>query len=329
MSRTATNRRGGLGPRERHAWVSDSGGVTIMTLTGTVMVVATLVVIGVQSLLLAWLLGEHRKRRRAEESVRERLAEAQAQLVTITHLDRRAAIGEVSSAITHELNQPLEAILHNAEAGEMMLEAGTASLDELRRIFADIRRIDLRAADIIQRLRTLLRKKEFDSQPVDINALTRETVALLTPVAAAKDVWLELDLTADLAAIAGDEVHLQQVLLNVLLNGIDAMSATPGECRQLAVRTGIANEAVEISVKDRGHGIRAESVSQIFEPFYTTKGEGMGLGLSIARTIVEAHGGRIGARNNADGGATIWFTLPSPAKKAEVAAEIARARRAS
>ena len=133
---------GGLAPRERHAWVSDSGGVTIMTLTGTVMVAATLVVIGVQSLLLAWLLGEHRKRRRAEESVRERLAEAQAQLVTITHLDRRAAIGEVSSAITHELNQPLEAILHNAEAGEMMLEAGTASLDELRRIFADIRRID-------------------------------------------------------------------------------------------------------------------------------------------------------------------------------------------
>jgi signal transduction histidine kinase len=274
-------------------------------------IVAGVTVIVVQATLIWWLLAEHRQRRRAEVEVEERLQEARIQLVTITHLDRRAAMGEVTAAITHELNQPLEAILHNAEAGELMLESGAPSLEEMRQIFADIRRIDMRAAEIIQRLRGLLRKKEFETGPVDVNDLARDTAALVTPVAGSKGVRVELDLATDLVPIVGDRIHLQQVLLNVLLNGIEAMSTTPRERRWLAVRTLTADHHVEISVRDRGHGIRAETVSRIFEPFYTTKGEGMGIGLSIARTIVEAHGGRIDAANNADGGATVSFTLPS------------------
>jgi C4-dicarboxylate-specific signal transduction histidine kinase len=264
-----------------------------------------------QTLLIGWLLIEHRQRRRAELEVTRRLQETRAQLVTITHLDRRAVVGEVTAAITHELNQPLEAILHNAEAGELMLESGLASPEELRCVFADIRRIDERAAEIIQRLHALLRKKEFETRQLDVNELTRETAALVTPVAGSKGVQVELELATDAPPIAGDPIHLQQVLLNVLLNGIEAMCTTPRERRQLAVRTMTVDHHVEISVRDCGHGIRAETVSQIFEPFYTTKGKGMGIGLSIARTIVEAHGGQIAAQNNADGGATVSFMLPS------------------
>ena len=264
-----------------------------------------------QTLLIGWLLVEYRQRRRAEAEVGARLQETRTQLVTITHLDRRAAMGEVTAAIAHELNQPLGAILHNAEAGELMMESGNSSREEICQVFADIRRIATRAAGIIQRLRGLLRKKELETLPVDVNELTHDTVALVRPVASAKGVHVEPDLETDPRSILGDEIHLQQVLLNVLLNGIDAMSATPRERRRLVVKTTTTGHHVEISVRDFGHGIRAETVSKIFEPFFTTKGEGMGIGLSIARTIIEAHGGCIAARNNPDGGATIWFTLPT------------------
>ena len=266
--------------------------------------------IGLQTLFIGWLMLEHRKRRRAECEVGERLQEVRKQLVTITHLDRRAAMGEVTAAITHELNQPLEAILHNAEAGEMILESSAPSHEEMRNIFADIRRIDMRAAEMIQRLRGLLKKQELETHPIDVNELVRETAALVTPVAGSKGVRVELDLTTDSAPIVGDWIHLQQVLVNMMLNAMEAMSDTSRGHRHLTVRTLRYDDHVQIAVKDAGHGIRGEHVSQIFEPFFTTKGQGMGIGLSISRTIVEAHGGRVAAQNNAEGGATVWFTIP-------------------
>jgi len=267
-------------------------------------------VLAAQSLLIGWLLTERRRRRRAEIEVRQRLQEARTQLVTIAHLDRRAVVGEVTAALTHELNQPLGAILRNAEAGELMLQTGAIAVEDIREIFADIRKSDIRAVEIIRRLRGLLRRKELEALPVDVNELARETVALVTSVASSHGLRIELDLASDLPTIVGDRIHLQQVLLNLLLNAMEAMDETPPDRRQLAVRTAKADHHVEISVSDRGQGIRCERVSRIFEPFYTTKGDGMGIGLSIGRTIVEAHGGRIEARNNARDGATIWFTLP-------------------
>jgi signal transduction histidine kinase len=285
--------------RDRSPWESDRS-----------YVVGTVAVVAVQMLLLGWLLVERRQRRRAEGEAREHLEKARQHLVAMTHLDRRAAMGEVTAAIAHELNQPIEAILHNAEAGAMMLDAGTFAPEEMREILDDIRRIDMRAGDIIQRMRGLLRKHELEAKAIDVNEVTRETLAIVTPVAAAKGVRLELDLGHDLLPIVGDRIHLQQVLLNLLLNGIDATAAMPRERRCLLVRTAKNGEQVEVSVRDAGHGIPDEAVSRIFEPFYTTKGEGMGIGLSIARTIVEAHGGSIAARNNPEGGATVWFSLP-------------------
>ena len=146
-----------------------------------------------QTVLLAWLLFEQRRRRRAEVDSGQLLEAARGRELTIAHLDRRAAIGEVTTAITHELNQPLEAILHNAEAAEMLLDSGKASESELREILADIRRIDARAGAIVQRMRGLLRKKEFETQPIDLNELTRDTVAFVMPVAGSKGVRLGLD----------------------------------------------------------------------------------------------------------------------------------------
>ena len=270
-----------------------------------------------QTVLLAWLLFEQRRRRRAEVDSRRLAEAARGRELTIAHLDRRAAIGEVTTAITHEVNQPLEAILHNAEAAEMLLDSGRLSEGELREILADIRRIDARAGSIVQRMRGLLRKKEFETQPIDLNELTRDTVAFVMPVAGSRGVRLGLELAGDLEPIAGDRIHLQQVLLNILLNGIEATSEMPREGRHLDVTTLRCNGRIEVAVRDRGHGIPAEPIAQIFEPFFTTKGEGMGIGLSIARTIVEAHGGRIAARNNPDGGATVWFTLPSSGRPAD------------
>lgn len=263
-----------------------------------------------QTLLIAWLLVEHRQRRRAELEAREHLEKARQHLVAMTHLDRRAAMGEVTAAIAHELNQPIEAILHNTEAAEMMLDAGNFAPAEMRQILADIRRIDTRAGDIIHRMRGMLRKHEFQATAIDANEVTRETLAIVAPVAASKGVHVELDLGADLPPVVGDKIHLQQVLLNMLLNGIDATAGVPRERRSLLIRTAKTGEQVQVSVSDAGHGIPDDALARIFEPFFTTKGEGMGIGLSIARTIVEAHGGSIAARNNPEGGATVWFSLP-------------------
>ena len=173
-------------------------------------IVGVLSVVVLQALLIGWLLAE-RPRRRAEVNVEARRLEARTQMMMIAHLDRRVAIGEVTAAIAHELNQPLEAILHNAEAGELLLESGAMSTEEMRLILADIRRIDIRAAMIIQRLRGLLRKKELDSRPIDVNELAREAVQLVSPVASSNGVHIALDLAPNACLVSGDQIDLRRV----------------------------------------------------------------------------------------------------------------------
>jgi len=228
----------------------------------------------------------------------------------MAHMDRRAAMGELTTSLAHELNQPLAAILRNAEAAKMQLTSGLPSLSELDEIVEDIRKDDKRATDLIRRMRTLLRRRELEALPVDVNALARETIDLVAPEAASKGVRVELEAPNGVGLVTGDRVHLQQVLLNLVLNGIDAMTTTPADRRRLTVRTSSANGHVEVSVKDTGRGIPADALSRIFEPFFTTKEDGMGMGLSIARSIIEAHDGRLVAENNAGAGATVRFSLP-------------------
>jgi C4-dicarboxylate-specific signal transduction histidine kinase len=160
-------------------------------------------------------------------------------------------------------------------------------------------------------MRGLLRKRELETHPIDLNEFTRDTVALVSTDAAARHVRLDTELGPALSPVMGDRIHLQQVLLNLMLNGMEAMVTTPPERRQLVIRTTQANGTVEVSVEDTGPGIADLDSGKLFEPFYTTKSQGMGMGLSIARSIMEAHAGRITAENNRDGGATLRCYLPA------------------
>jgi two-component system sensor kinase FixL len=232
----------------------------------------------------------------------------------LAHASRVSMMGQLASAIAHELSQPLTSILVNTEAASLFLEHKPPALDELREILVDIRRDDKRASDVIERMRTLLRRRRFVARTLSVSDLL-ETVAILTRIdCTARQVTLEVAaLAPGLPAVMGDSVQIQQVLINLVLNATDAVANLPADRRNVAV--GAArheNGGVEFSVSDLGPGIEAEKLEHLFEPFFTTKPGGLGMGLSISRTIIEAHGGRIWAVNNAREGATFRFTLPHP-----------------
>ena len=232
-------------------------------------------------------------------------------MLGLAHAGRLALVGELTGSIAHELSQPLAAILSNSEAAELLLASESPSLDEIRAILADIRKDDLRASDVIHHVRALLRKRELQMLPVDLNQIADEVARLASPDARRRGIVVDTELAPALPAVRGDRVYLQQVLLNFFLNGMDAMIDTPQAERRIVVRTQSNGEqSVSVSVIDAGHGIRSGQLSDVFKSFYTTKEHGMGLGLAIARSIIEVHGGRIWASNNPRGGATLCFSLP-------------------
>ena len=218
--------------------------------------------------------------------------------------------GELTASIAHEINQPLGAMLSNADAAEMILEAGGDRRDELRAILADIRRDNLRASEVIRRLRALLDKHEVERQPVDVNDAVREVEALLASEARRRRVTLDIRSGAGAATIVADRVQIHQVLLNLLLNAMDAVADMPDDRRVVEVSVRQTAERVHVTVSDRGPGIAAEHLPQLFDSFFTTKRTGMGLGLPIARSLVEAHGGRIWAENGREQGALFHVELP-------------------
>jgi PAS domain S-box-containing protein len=258
------------------------------------------------------------ERKRADERFRLAIEELQRHREELAHVTRVSTVGELTTSVAHELNQPLGAILSNAEAAEMFLTADPPALDEVRDILADIRKDDQRASEVIRRMRKLLRKQELAPKSIEINEAVEEILRLLSIDASARKVVVKFERTAGLRRIWCDPVHFQQVVLNLVLNGMEAMAGLPEEERQVIVRTGPGNNGtVKVAVADFGPGIPVDSLSRLFEPFFTTKKEGMGMGLSIARTIVEAHHGQIWAENNSDIGATFYFTVPVDEGKAE------------
>lgn len=214
-------------------------------------------------------------------------------------------------SLAHQLNQPLAAILSNAQTAQDALESSAVDLAEIREILADIVEDDKRAAEVIGRPRRLLKKGDPEYTDVDTNELVSEVARLVDADASLRNVCVRVDLAPGLAPVRGDRVQLQQVVLNLVLNGLDALRESPSGARTLDLWTAAElPAAVRVGVRDSGTGIAEADVEQVFEAFYTTKADGLGMGLAIARSIVDAHGGRLTAGNNADGGATVSFTLP-------------------
>ena len=260
-------------------------------------------VILVQGALISGLLLERRRRQRAEVHAARRTAE-------LAHVNRYSMAGELTAAIAHEINQPLGAILANTESAQLIARSPAPDMNEIREILADIQRDDKRATTIIQRLRSLLKKAPFELKDVDLAELVKETIELLSALAASRGVKLESFLTSMPLSVKGDRIQLQQVIINLMTNAMDAMSGKPNATRVMSVNTTVIDNFAEISVSDAGPGIPSENLKDVFEPFFTTKAHGMGMGLSIARTIVEAHGGQLLAQNRAAGGAEFRIRLP-------------------
>jgi signal transduction histidine kinase len=265
------------------------------------LVIATIILI--QTALISILLHERKKRGDAEFEARARLSE-------LAHVGRQATAGELSSSIAHELNQPLGAILTNAETAELILQSPSPDLAELKEILADIRRDDRRASEVIHRMRSFLKRTPFEVKDLDLNDIVREAFGFLAVQASARNVALYYRPSPEALRVKGDAVQLQQVMLNLIVNSMEAVSVMPYG-RAVIGRTEVnGGSFAVISISDSGPGIPVEKLADIFNPFFTTKQQGMGLGLSIARTIVQAHKGRIWAENYSEGGAVFHLSMP-------------------
>jgi len=266
-------------------------------------IIAALAIMALQALLITDLLLERARRRRGETDLqrnREQLA----------HVTRISTMGELAASLAHELNQPLTAILSNAQAAQRFLNAKPAELKEVDEILKDIVRDNNRAGEVIRRMRALVKKEELDFAPINIVSVINDVVQLVHSDGILRNIRVQIECQDGLPRVRGDRVQLQQVVLNLLINAFDAMKEAIATERNVKVRAKTNGAGtVEVSVRDHGTGLTSNELARIFQPFYTTKREGLGMGLPISRSIIEAHGGRLWAENNADRGATFHFTV--------------------
>jgi signal transduction histidine kinase len=260
-------------------------------------------IIAIQAALISLLLRERHRRHIAEVQSRQRMTE-------LAHVSRFSTVGELTASIAHEINQPLGAILANAEAAKAILDSPSPDIAELNDIVDDILRDDQRASEVIRRTRSLLKKAPFELKNADLNDIARETLGFLSSLAIARNFELTSMMYPKALPILGDRIQLQQVILNLVVNGVEAMKDMAPESRTISIRTTRLADYAELSVIDHGPGIPQDQMKKIFEPFHTSKPEGMGMGLSIARTIVGANQGQILAENQDEGGACFRITLP-------------------
>jgi C4-dicarboxylate-specific signal transduction histidine kinase len=242
---------------------------------------------------------------------RQTVIAARQQQATTAHAARLALAGEITASIVHELSQPLAAILSNVEAAELLIQKQPPRLDEIRQILADVHLDDLRAGKIVRHLRSFLSKRELQLEDADVNAIAATVLQLIQREAARRHIVVRTVLHPSLPTVRADPAHLQQVLLNLFLNAMDAMAPVPTNTRLLELRTSMLDaKSILVAVTDTGCGLAEEQLPTLFNSFVTAKPEGMGLGLSIARAIIQAHHGAIWAEAAASGGAVFKFTLP-------------------
>jgi PAS domain S-box-containing protein len=256
-----------------------------------------------ESLVISGTLHDITDRKLAEEELRQ----GQERL---THVGRLSTMGEMATGLAHEINQPLTAIATYSQAAVRMIDAGQKDLVELRGTLVQITNQALRAGEVIRRLRAFVKNRATRTETLDLNRLIDELRVLAEPDARVNDVRLSLELAATVPPVSADPVQIQQVLLNLIRNAIDATLEAPAAPREVIVATAAGPDEVEVAVVDRAGGIPAEVAANLFSPFYTTKAAGTGLGLAISRSIIRAHRGKLGHRPTPGGGTTFYFTLP-------------------
>jgi len=237
-------------------------------------------------------------------------AELRRGLDEIAHLNRVAAMGELTASLAHEVSQPLAAILSNAQAACRFLGCNSPDLEQARECLADIVADDKRAGEVIKRLRALLKKGECQACLIDLNEVVGDVIRMLRNDALLRQTAVTFEPFAGLPGVLGDRVQIYQVVLNLMVNGLEAVAEQPLGGRQVLVRTANLDGGVQMTVEDSGGGIAESDLERVFEPFFSTKREGLGMGLSISRSIVDVHGGRIWAENTVGGGAIFRCLLP-------------------
>ncbi|MFZ0102943.1 MAG: sensor histidine kinase [Pseudolabrys sp.] len=268
-------------------------------------IVAFIAAILIQSALISWLLYEQRRRQRAEVLARNTMSE-------LTHVNRVATVGQLSASIAHEVRQPLAAILANANAALRWLEK--ANVEEVREGLKGIVSDGHRAGDIITNLRAMFKHDVQEKTPVDINKLVLSVLALVQIDLQKQKIELQTQLDDRISEVLGNQVQLQQVISNLVMNAIEAMSSS--KTRMLRIKTELSrSNKLHVSIEDTGTGIKPSDVDRLFKPMFTTKARGMGMGLSICQSIIETHGGRIWVSPGANGGSIFQFELPTTAAK--------------
>lgn len=230
----------------------------------------------------------------------------------LAHAGRVTALGELAFSLAHELRQPLASIMNNVQVAQMMLQTSDPDTRELREILADIHRDDRRAADVIDRLRAMMSRRAPSFEPIAVGALLLDVATLVRSDAIRRGVHLETRIGPESLIVHGDRVHLSQVLINLIINAMDAMVDTPVSRKRVVLAARATEErSIDIGVTDWGPGVAPGMTAKVFEPLFTTKASGMGMGLAVSRTIIESHHGRLWVEGNAEGGATFRIALPA------------------